>query len=320
MRSKLVVVLLVVALLAATATVLAAPFASGVVQKFSDLLSGRWYHTDVEWGRESGCLRGYPDGTYRADTSATRGELAAALRQCFEGRQTGSILAQPAPAAPSVQGPQIGVPVLDQQILGLPAWVWLLLPLLLLALLIWWLLWGRLPRIWNRVRGLQAGYHFGTAEAHARLQDGVDSRITKEVSNLSREQPGHRRYRRSVFARRGNTLKWRVGWHNDEWVTIPAGEVQYQDLLGPGQTFVPGSARLSIGQEDLIPVPGALNTSGHVFSLADIPGAPAELPARSTAFLYFKTRINFNGNAGQPAEGNQQAQGHNGHGPDAGEN
>lgn len=220
----------------------------------------------------------------------------------------------PAPEATPTPAPAVVPPAAPSpRVWTLPDWFgWVLLAALILALL-WWL---TRPRIWNRVRGLRAGEEFGSAEAHARMLPGVDSRITKEVSNKSRERPGARRYRPWVFARRGHTLAWRIGWHNDEWMPVASSEVQFQDVIGPGHVFVPGSGRLSIGRGQLIHVPDHLITGGQVFSLADIPGAPTELPQQSSVFLYFDTRTSYNGHAGQ-AQNGQQAQGHHGHDPDA---
>ena len=47
--------------------------------------TGHWAEADIRWCLDRGCLRGYPDGSFRPEQAVTRAEMAAVLRRLREG-------------------------------------------------------------------------------------------------------------------------------------------------------------------------------------------------------------------------------------------
>lgn len=78
------------------------PAAEGTVM-FRDTEPNRWYAAAVQWGVEAGILTGYPDGSFRPDTSITVEQLTAILQRCaaWKGMDTSAAAAQ---KYPSVSG------------------------------------------------------------------------------------------------------------------------------------------------------------------------------------------------------------------------
>ena len=64
------------------ALLLVAVVSAGVAlatDSFSDVPDGQFYTEAVAWASEPGVPTGYPDGTFKPDRPATRGELATFL-------------------------------------------------------------------------------------------------------------------------------------------------------------------------------------------------------------------------------------------------
>lgn len=51
---------------------------------FSDVAAGSWFEKAVAWGRETGVVQGFPDGTFRPNRTVTRQELVALFYRCAQ--------------------------------------------------------------------------------------------------------------------------------------------------------------------------------------------------------------------------------------------
>lgn len=51
---------------------------------FKDVPASHWAYSSIEWGRKSGIIIGYPDGTFKPNTSLTEAQLVTVLVRFFE--------------------------------------------------------------------------------------------------------------------------------------------------------------------------------------------------------------------------------------------